>query len=72
MRLLCIKGRPDPIVHDDQSSPIFAVGEDSGLYSSVEVGRSVGGEGCGGAHGADDDDGLAAVNCEVHCFTEEV
>lgn len=72
MRLLCIKGRPDPIVHDDQSSPILAVREDSGLDSSVEVGGSVGGEGCGGAHGPDDDDGLAAVHREVHYFTEEI
>lgn len=69
MGLLRIKGRPDPIIHNDQSSPIFAIGEDSGLYSSVEVGRSVGGEGGSGTHGADDDDRLAAVDCEVHCLT---
>ena len=72
MRLLGVKCRPDPIVHDDQSSPIFAIGEDSGLDSSVEVGGSVGGEGGSGTHGADDDDGLAAVHREVHCFREEV
>jgi hypothetical protein len=69
MRLLRIEGRPDPIVHDDQSSPILAVGKDSGLDSSVEVGGSVSGEGGGGAHGADDDDGLAAIDREVHCLT---
>lgn len=66
MSLLGVKGRADSVVHDDQSSPVLRVGVDTRRHGLVEVGWTIGRNGRCGSHGTNDNDGLAAVDSEVH------
>ena len=53
------------VVHDDQRTTVARSGVRGDGHGLEEVERAVGGDGGCGPHGADDDDGLAAVDCSV-------
>lgn len=60
--------RHNPIVHDHHRATALCVLVRGHSHGLQEVHGSVGGEGGGGPHGADEDDGLVAVDC---CIEEE-
>lgn len=57
-----VEGGPDAVIEHNHGAAVASGGRAGELDSLIEVQWAVGAEGCGGSHGADDDDGLGGVD----------
>lgn len=65
--LLGVPGGPDPVIEDDHGSAILGAGRGSQSDRLEEVSGAIGTDGCRRSHCADNHDGLAALEGNVHC-----
>jgi hypothetical protein len=66
MSLLGIVSSPNPIIHNDQSSPILRFGEYTSLDSLVQVGRSIRTNGSSRPHSSHNDYRLSTIDGGIH------
>jgi len=75
MGLLGIVSSPDPIVHNDQSSPVLRFREYTSLNSLVQVRRSIRTNSSSGPHRSDNHHRLSTVDGSIHeesCFLKSI
>lgn len=65
VRLLRVESTSNPIIHGNERPPVLARRAGRSRDSLQQVGRAISRVGGSGAHAADDDDGLAAIDSQV-------